>query len=284
MGITLSYSGLGGKVKFSGTTGKFKTSYEKEGLLDLYPNAAAAYSLRKLKKTYTGSAIRVRRSSDNAEQDIAFTGGQLNTTALLTFCGVGNGFVTTWYDQSGNAKNLVQTITAQQPYIVVSGALITRNSKPYIRIVDTTSFAFSTDLVTTNGTNYSLWMLFEKSIVGNINQILIKGGTDYHWLDYGTTQYINSGNNNIVITDPIANVTYLINTITNYGVGATMYRNGTSIGTTTGFGAGAASSVFPGARPSATTITTAEFVFYPTNQDANRLGISANINSFYTLY
>lgn len=283
MGVTLSYSGLGGKVKFSGTSGKFKTNYEKEGLLDLYPNAAPAYSLRKLKKTYTGSAIRVRRSSDNAEQDIAFTGGQLNTTALLSFCGVGNGFVTTWYDQSGNAKNLVQTGAAQQPNIVVSGALITRNSKPYIQIVNGTNFVFSTDLVTTNGTNYSLWMLFEKSIVTGINQILIRGGAEYHWLDYGTTQYINSGNNSITITDPTANVTYLINTITNYGVGATMYRNGTSIGTGA-FGAGAASSIFPGARPSGTTITTAEFVFYPSNQETNRTAITNNINSYYSIY
>ena len=31
---------------------------------------AAAYSLRRLYASYTGAAIRVRRSSDNAERDI----------------------------------------------------------------------------------------------------------------------------------------------------------------------------------------------------------------------
>jgi hypothetical protein len=36
-------------------------------LLDDYPNAAVAYSLRKLRTDYTGNSIRVRRSSDNAE-------------------------------------------------------------------------------------------------------------------------------------------------------------------------------------------------------------------------
>lgn len=283
MGVTLSYSGLGGKVKFSGTSGRFKTNYTRPGLLDVYPSAAAAYSLRKLSNTYTGSAIRVRRSSDNAEQNIGFVSGQLDTASLLTFCGVGNGFVTTWYDQSGNAKNLTQTTAGSQPSIVVSGALVTRNSKPYIRIVNGTNFVFSTDLVTTNGTNYSLWMLYEKSVIGGTDQILIKSGVEYHWLDYGTTQYINSGNNSIVITNPTANVTYLINTITNYGVGATMYRNGTSIGTGA-FGAGAASSVFPGSRPSGTAITTAEFVFYPSNQASNRTAIESNINSYYSIY
>jgi hypothetical protein len=77
-------------------------------LLDLYPSAAVAYSLRKLRTAYTGSAIRVRRSSDNTEQDIGFVGRGLDTTALLTFCGVGDGFVKTWYDQSGNANNAIQ--------------------------------------------------------------------------------------------------------------------------------------------------------------------------------
>ena len=94
-------------------------------LLDLYPNAAAAYSLRKLRTAYTGSAIRVRRSSDNAEQDIGFVSGNLDTTALTTFCGAGNGFVTTWYDQSGNLRNATQTSATFQPQIVSSGTVIT---------------------------------------------------------------------------------------------------------------------------------------------------------------
>ena len=56
------------------------------GLLDLYPNAAAAYSLRKLRAAYSGSAVRVRRSSDNTEQDIGFTTqGELDTSSLLSF-------------------------------------------------------------------------------------------------------------------------------------------------------------------------------------------------------
>ena len=53
-----------------GTIGNIVIS---QGLLDVYPNAAAAYSLRLLREAYSGSAIRVRRSSDSAEQDIGFT-------------------------------------------------------------------------------------------------------------------------------------------------------------------------------------------------------------------
>ena len=94
-------------------------------LLDTYPSAAVAYSLRKLRSAYTGNAIRVRRNIDNAEQDISFSGNDLDTASLLTFCGVGNGFITTWYDQSTNANNSTQAAVQTQAQIVASGALVT---------------------------------------------------------------------------------------------------------------------------------------------------------------
>jgi hypothetical protein len=94
-------------------------------LLDTYSGATVAYSLRKLRTEYTGAAIRVRRSSDNAEQDFGFSGNDLDTASLLTFCGAGNGFITTWYDQSTNANNATQATAANQAQIVSSGAVIT---------------------------------------------------------------------------------------------------------------------------------------------------------------
>jgi hypothetical protein len=101
------------------------------GLLDTYPNAAAAYSVRLLRTAYTGSAIRVRRSSDNTEQDIGFTAlGNLDTSALTSFCGSSDGFVTTWYDQSGNNVNATQTTASNQPKIVNLGSVITENGIP----------------------------------------------------------------------------------------------------------------------------------------------------------
>jgi|DEB0MinimDraft_6_1074348.scaffolds.fasta_scaffold00137_9 hypothetical protein len=57
--------------------------YEFDGMLDQYGDAAAAYSLRKLRNGYTGDAIRVRRSSDDTERDIGFYDNELDTVALL---------------------------------------------------------------------------------------------------------------------------------------------------------------------------------------------------------
>ena len=93
------------------------------GILDLYP-AFIACSLQKLKGAYAGSSVRVRRSSDNTEQDIGFTGWGIDSTSLLAFVGSGDGFVTIMYDQSGS-NNLTQTTDSYQPKIVSSGSLIT---------------------------------------------------------------------------------------------------------------------------------------------------------------
>ena len=100
--------------------------------------ASAAFSLRKLSTAYLGSAIQVRRSSDNATQDIGFTaGGDLDQVTLTTFVGAGNnGFVSIWYDQSGNGRNAIQATAANQPRIVNTGVVELVNGKPTVRWTD----------------------------------------------------------------------------------------------------------------------------------------------------
>lgn len=87
-------------------------------LLGVTPRAVL--SLRKLISTATVS-IRVRRSSDNTEQDIGFSGGVLDTASLASFVGANSGFVTTFYDQTGNLEHAVQATAANQPRIVNAG-------------------------------------------------------------------------------------------------------------------------------------------------------------------
>ncbi|HEY7823654.1 MAG TPA: arabinofuranosidase catalytic domain-containing protein [Acidimicrobiia bacterium] len=102
--------------------------------MDNVTSAVLAFSVaRKLRTAYSGSAIRVRRSSDDTEQDIGFVANALDTAALLAFCGAGDGFIVTRYDQSGHAsaQNLTQAVASAQTQIVASGAVITRGGKPY---------------------------------------------------------------------------------------------------------------------------------------------------------
>ena len=76
-----------------------------ESITQIAPDPAAAYSLRSL----TGGdpkVVRVRRDTgggagDNDEEDFTVSG--ISSGALVDFVGSGNdGFVETWYDQSGN--------------------------------------------------------------------------------------------------------------------------------------------------------------------------------------
>lgn len=130
------------------------------GIVDVYSGAAAAYSVRKLRGAYTGAAIRVRRSNDNAEQDIGFTIlGDLDESALSTFVGVNSGFITTWYDQSGNSKNAIQTIAASQPRIVNSGVIEKENNVPIVRLLGANRMSTTSPVFSTGAASYYVHLI-----------------------------------------------------------------------------------------------------------------------------
>jgi hypothetical protein len=99
---------------------------DERKLLERYNQFWAAYSIRLLTNVYNGNCLRVRRSSDNTEQDIGFNGaGWIDENALTSFVGANNGFVVTWYDQSGNGRNLTRSSATptEQPRIVNAGTI-----------------------------------------------------------------------------------------------------------------------------------------------------------------
>ena len=154
----------------------------QKGLLDTYTGAEAAYSLRALNSAYTGAILRVRRDSDNAEQDIyAKWDGTLNVEALESFCSATDGYVTTWYDQSGNGNNATQATAASQPKIVSSGSVITVNGYQVIQY-DGTDDNLGTSLTATgtmlmggsDGTAF-----YEVSISGGYNLLASASFTDH---------------------------------------------------------------------------------------------------------
>ena len=116
-------------------------------------NANVAYSLRRLRCAYVGPAIRVRSTAvGTPTADIGFTtNGDLDTTALKTFVGVGNsGFVTIWYDQSGNSINVSPPAVANQPRIINAGVVERRNGVPTL-FFDGVNDYFTTNSFSTTG-------------------------------------------------------------------------------------------------------------------------------------
>jgi hypothetical protein len=107
------------------------TAPSSDLLLDTYTGASAAFSVRKLDKDYTGYCMKVREDSGDTEADIGFDGsGGVDQSAIATHCGSANGYVVTWYDQSGNAVNATQSTAGNQPQIYNGTAVITENGKP----------------------------------------------------------------------------------------------------------------------------------------------------------
>ncbi len=102
---------------------------------DVSITAQMAYGVRKMRSAYTGSCLRVRRASDNAEQDIGFVGeGHLDKDAITSFCGSAQGLVAKIYDQSGNSRDLSYNSPTSYAEIWTGSAFHTVGAKDRVRI------------------------------------------------------------------------------------------------------------------------------------------------------
>ncbi len=269
-------------------------------LLDTYTGAAVAYSLRQLRTAYTGAAIRVRRSSDNAEQDINFVGGNLDTASLLTFCGAGNGFITTWYDQSGNALNIVRAVATQQPKIVSSGVVEVKNLKSTITFDGTDDvLSYPSPISAINsGNEFSIYSVHHNNTTGTIKTFWTNSasGSNNQMRGFGDTR-TTSPLNFFISNSASASFSSTLSTVRNntdqrlqvsvMDSGNVMrgFDNGATGGTATytltyanailQIGTGANGALNGGVQ---------EFIIFDTNQLSNRTAIETNINDYYSIY
>jgi hypothetical protein len=263
-------------------------------VLDFYPSSQVAYSLRKLRSTYIGNAIKVRRSSDNTEQDIGFTFfGDLDTTALLAFTGTGasdNGFVTTWYDQSGNANNATQSTAGNQPQIVSSGSVILENTKPTISFLSGLSgFGFATFSPTTVEGFLVVKTKADPPLIINSGFINIGTNTDDSHFPYSDGNIYDGFGTNL--RKSVGNPTTPLNQVNLYNVLSasgewTARLNTTQIFTTSSNVVAIHANPKIAAKNSSFGMSNfiGEFIIYPSNQSANRSGIESNINTYYAIY
>ena len=262
-------------------------------ILDDYPTAQVAYSLRKLDSSYGGNAIKVRRSSDNAEQDIGFTAtGDLDTGSLLTFVGANSAFVTTMYDQSGNSVTASNANAAGQPRIVNTGTLDAINGKATMNF-DGGDWFSGTLPSTTN--NYSSVFLVEKVANINSNRVPFSQNNitsagfgvidhadgwfgDFNWAAGQEARY-TPNNTNLKVGTAIhqsgsapQNAVYINGTI-----GATTTTvTAATIGTNVNIG-----TIFNGTFTYLGNIS--EIVVWRDNQTSNVTGITNNMKSYYRI-
>jgi len=188
-------------------------------------------------------------------------------------------YVTTWYDQSGNGNNAVQSTAANQPQIVSSGSVITENGKAGIQFgyqigfsatitlsqpISTFSVAQNSnvsggmvyDRGSTGDRSYlyfnSDWKIYSGLQVGSYNQT--QSQSVFSVLHYGSNSYLYVNANQEIQQDA-----------------GTQGLNNLSIGTNNYGGAYLDGKI-------------QELILYSSDQSSNRTGIETNINDFYKIY
>jgi hypothetical protein len=250
---------------------------------------AAAYSLRNLSTTYTGNVVDVRRSSDDAED--SFTATEVADGTLTDWVGVGNdGFVTQWYDQSGNDNHATQGTNASQPKIVDGGVLVSdgisfNGTSQQLAVAGNTVItasaagtysAFSVQTINTDEAGY---------LYGNGNNTTT-----------GTALYANSDSTYVLTNGSDASRDKIARTLGKnllsavYASGrANLLVNATGTDAESGtyaFNAGTEDFTI-GNRPNGTAAATRlngsirEIIVYNSDQSANRTAIEANIGETY---
>jgi hypothetical protein len=67
-----------------------------------------------------------------------------------TVAGGGDGFIATWYDQSGNGRNVTQPTASAQPFIVWESNILKSNSKPVLKKFNVGTNSFGNSIVGQN--------------------------------------------------------------------------------------------------------------------------------------
>jgi hypothetical protein len=221
-------------------------------------------------------------------------GGQMNEGSIkaytMTTTGVsGNGFVTKWYDQSGNDNHATQGTAASQPKIVNAGSLVSGGidfdgSNDFLitanGVLSGENFSVLSvqSLTSTSGSGVgAIWSQYSTGTSGRTAMFADKSTNDYEFFSQGTTS--------IVLNSATLSTDKKLLTVNSDGTNANLFRDGALANTDgsvevsvqdIGFSMGAASD---GTLPYGGSIE--EIIIYDSDQSDNRTAIEANIGETY---
>jgi len=261
-------------------------------LLDDYPSAEIAYSVRKLRTGYTGSSIRVRRSvSPFDETNIGFdSNGDLDTAAIVSFGGSDSLTVSIWYDQSTNGVNAAQSTATAQPVIYDGSAVITKGGNPALSCETSLKY-----LQCASGLDFSdisvSSVYSDMNGGGHILGMQTSNGNGWRLQAHSTGGRLRAGGTNV--NSSLSNVSiHTLQTAFAYGGNGTTYINQTgsstvsaSIGTTTSYNFKIGATYAPGSWSWAQGRYQEVVVWDSSSVDINdRTGIESNVNTYFSVY
>lgn len=260
------------------------------GLLDDYPGAGVALSVRKLDKDYAGSCLRVQRISDNTQQSIGFEAdGDIDVTSMESFCSGTDCYVVKWYDQSGNGYEF--DVASGNWQIVDNGSTLLENGKPSLVSTSATPL---TDVV-----NYS--DLIGSSVIYTIavaakssgsNLVLFQNDSGFDFFlsyddglfnassfEIGFTAFLFKTS---IIADENQHIFEVNVTSASSGEARTDGTVLTEVGSSlSSFSPSGSDTFYIGSDGSSTAKSIQEIVIYPSNQDSNRSAIYTNVSTYF---
>jgi hypothetical protein len=226
---------------------------------------------------------------------------------LTTWTGANDGFVVTWYDQSGNSNNATQGTAASQPQLVTAGVVNTKGSKPCITFDGTNDYLSKTTatgvstfdvsisavyaaaatetsghLVSTSDLNSGLSrtairVYADSRSTNKVNLYVQNSISGTFFTEYST--FLNDTNQHLLFNaiDSSKNMS----SFNDSNTGTTNTYTGTTRGDAVLIGAlnyntAQYISLFQGDYQ--------ELVIYSVDESANRTDIESNINTYYSIY
>jgi hypothetical protein len=209
----------------------------------------------------------------------------IDTSALLSFVGAGNGFIDTWYDQSTNGFNATQSTTTRQPQIVSGGTLVTSNSLASSRYVNSASTFMSMSNTLISQPDSVFITLHNQGSVGSAHYL--DGITTRQIVGYGGTNQVLAFAGSSLLDGTIPNSLALHSAIFNGANSSIQVNNGTTTSGNAGSNGIGASSFIGTGNPSGSIYSItglySEFVVFSGDQTSNKTAIKSNIMTYYSI-
>jgi len=275
------YDAIGDILPIAGTN--CKSSVFTTGILDDYPGATAAYSLRRLSSSWTGPAIRVKRQTTLDELDIGFKeNGDLDEQALADFSGGEKAlFVNILYDQTGNGFDAV-SVQAIGPRIVNSdGSIVLLGNKVSMVFDGVNDETLSTDLLTEfDNTDFLVNVVYGES-TGGTNAFSIGSTGTVPRLYFQHDRWSYNSLNTMTWTDVTAQnvMQYQVN-----GDTQEAFSDNVTLATATEAQVDFTPTGFLLGRTGTSNYMDGklqEVIIYTSNEVENRIGIYENMNSYW---
>jgi hypothetical protein len=236
--------------------------------------------------------------TDNRTAIEANMGEHYSISGIPAFDNSVNGFVETWYDQSGNGNDIVQATAANQPKIVDAGTLLNElvfdGSNHFLRTLN--------DFDAFGANSLGLFMVVNPSSTsGNprfLNTRVGSPGIEFILNVTPRLYYKDSGGNGTNGASQSASLsagteviyTNLVDRDTDQTVDA--FKNGSSVTTSnppdlTGVGSVNSAELTIGSNNAGGNPyngKTKEIIIYASNQEANRTALETNINGHYSIF